>query len=265
MKTLTSNYYTFKTIGNAKKLTGFGYLGNVNSSSKIAKGQKIGIDTYVMYLAPSDLSGFNTCPKASKECREACIFTTGRVKMDIRNTIVNSRIRKTKLFFEHREFFNAWLFAEISVAKAKAEAKGHEFAVRLNGTSDISLALFTHNDQNVLDAFPDVQFYDYTKVSNRKKFVEVYDNYHLTFSFTGRNFYESMDMLEAGINVAVVFRGKLPSEYLGYKVVDGDITDYRPNDEKGVIVGLKYKRTKKFQGLSDQQKENYFKGNPFIV
>ena len=41
-----------------------------------------------------------------------------------------------------------------------------------------------------------------------------------------------------GANVAAVFSHTLPATYLGYKVVDGDLTDYRPEDGKNVIVGL---------------------------
>jgi hypothetical protein len=36
----------------------------------------------------------------------------------------------------------------------------------------------------------------------------------------------------------------LPTSWNGYKVVDGDISDYRPDDEKGVIVGLRFKLVK---------------------
>ena len=39
------------------------------------------------------------------------------------------------------------------------------------------------------------------------------------------------------VNVAVVF-DKLPEEYLGYPVIDGDTTDLRFLDDTGVIVGL---------------------------
>ena len=34
----------------------------------------------------------------------------------------------------------------------------------------------------------------------------------------------------------------LPKEYKGFKVVNGDLTDYRVDDAKGIIVGLKWKR-----------------------
>jgi len=54
------------------------------------------------------------------------------------------------------------------------------------------------------------------------------------------------------VNVAVVFRNKiLPETYLGYKVINGDKTDLRFLDEKGVIVGLyaKGKATKDTTGF----------------
>lgn len=39
----------------------------------------------------------------------------------------------------------------------------------------------------------------------------------------------------------MVFKNDLPLIYKGFKVIDGTISDERFLDEKGVIVGLKYK------------------------
>ena len=166
----------FSSRTRAMKDTGLSYLGSVNSSSKIAKGAKYGIDTYILYLAPADMSGFNVCPNASIECKEACLVNAGRVKMDRLNIINSARVKKTQLFYGNRAFFNSWLFAEIDVAREKAIAKGHKFAVRLNGTSDITPELFTVNGVSVLAAFPDVTFYDYTKIPNRYRLTEKYGN-----------------------------------------------------------------------------------------
>ncbi len=88
--------------------------------------------------------------------------------------------------------------------------------------------------------FNDVQFYDYTKNPVRFE-VELPANYHLTFSRSETNHAEAMKLLERGFNVAWVFHGNLPETYLGYKVINGDETDLRVLDPKGVIVGLKYK------------------------
>jgi len=47
----------------------------------------------------------------------------------------------------------------------------------------------------------------------------------------------------------MVFKNALPLTYQGYKVINGDLSDERYLDEKGVIVGLKYKvpRGKKYE------------------
>ena len=160
----------FKTIGNAKKLTGLSYLGGVATSSKIAKGLAYNEATYILYLAPAKSSGYEVCPMRTPECTEACLNESGHNRIDVkRNRINKSRIAKTKLFFEEREFFMAWLVAEIEKAKDTAEKAGMRFSVRLNGTSDIEPTLFKYNGTVIFDLFSEVMFYDYTKVAKRFK------------------------------------------------------------------------------------------------
>ena len=243
------NSMKFTTIGNAKKLTGLSYLGSVASSSKIAKGLKYNEMTYILYLAPAEQSGYNVCPGSTAECREACLTESGHNRIDVKKNAINkARIKKTKLFFEHREFFMGWLVAEISKAKVDAIAKGFTFSVRLNGTSDIQPTLFKFNGKVIFDIFNEVTFYDYTKVANRFKLLDKYSNYDLTYSFSGYNMLQSLELLENNKGrVAMVFEGKqLPISFMGYKVIDGDAYDMRHLDETGVIVGLKFKfvRTK---------------------
>jgi hypothetical protein len=52
-------------------------------------------------------------------------------------------------------------------------------------------------------------------------------------------------MLDNGVRVAVVFKNKLPDTFWGRKVIDGDLYDMRYKDDKDVIIGLKYKITRK--------------------
>ena len=105
-----------------------------------------------------------------------------------------------------------------------------------NGTSDIDWTRF-----DIMNQFPDVQFYDYTKVLNRLS-KSIPDNYHLTFSKNEVNDEECQSALNLGFNVAVVFSTKkgspLPESYMGYTVYNGDETDVRFKDPKGVVVGL---------------------------
>jgi hypothetical protein len=200
--------------------------------------------TYILYLAPASQSGYNVCPMSTEECRTACLTESGHNRIDVKkNNINKARIAKTKLFFEHRQFFMGWLVTEIEKAKYKAEELGYRFSVRLNGTSDIEPTLFQYNGSVIFELFDDVKFYDYTKVVKRFGLLQFYPNYDLTYSFSGYNMLQSLKLLsENKGRVAMVFEGKqLPTTFMGYKVIDGDAYDMRYLDEQGVIVGLKFK------------------------
>jgi hypothetical protein len=244
---------------------GFSYVGNVNSSSKIQKTNKVlKIDTYVMYLAPSNLSGHNTCAMATKECIAGCLNTSGRAKMHTSYVnIMNARINKTKFFYDHRETFNDFLFHEVGMYAKRTKRKRKQFAVRLNGTSDLNPILFKKDGKNILETFPKVQFYDYTKILNRIEVAKKHSNYDLTFSFTGHNWSDCLIALENNVRVAVIFnveRNKpLPATYMGFEVVDGDAYDYRPIDKKNVIVGLRWK------SIRDRKVNDEIKNSPFVV
>jgi len=240
----------FTTKAQARKDSGVSYLGSVNMTTKHKKGFKYGELNYSLYLSPADSSGYEVCPGRTAECTRLCLNESGmntmtqKVKGDVIN---NTRIKKTRLFVEERDFFVRWLIEEIKSAKAKAEKLGYGFSVRINNTSDIDpTRLFITNvdvRQNILEIFPDVQFYDYTKVKGRIELIKQFPNYDITFSYTGYNLDECLDLLSKGVRVAMVFM-KVPETYLGYKVIDGDLFDGRFKDEKNVIVGLKFKRVR---------------------
>lgn len=238
----------FRTISEAVKNTGLAYLGGVNISAKMIKNEKVsGQMTYVIYLAPAMESGYNMCANSTPECRLGCLSTSGHAGMELlsgKNRIKNSRIKKSKLFVENNQFYMGWMFAEIRKYQKKAAKKGLEFSCRLNGTSDIDYTQFKVDGLNVYETFPEVQFYDYTK--NPIKFYNTPTNYHLTFSYSGRNEPTAIKLLNKGENVAVVFNVKnakqLPKTFMGYTVSNGDLTDYRKDDETGIVIGLKWKR-----------------------
>jgi hypothetical protein len=264
---------TFINRSQATKSTGLSYLGTCGSSSKLYKNSKVlNIDTFVLYLAPWKSSGYQVCAMATKECIDGCLSTSGRAGMEIlsgnESRIVASRIKKTRMLFENRDFFMNWLVAEIKASKALSESKGNEFAVRLNGTSDLNWNAFKVNGKTLFELFPNTQFYDYTKVPNR--FNNMPDNYHLTFSYTGRNWSDCEKVLSNGGNVAVVFNvqkwynskpenGLLPLSFKGYEVLDGDTTDYRPMDKKGCIVGLRWK------SIANKDAEKDVRNSVFVV
>ncbi len=211
---------------------------------KIMKGEKKGYLSFVLHLAPANLSGKEVCPKRTSGCTAACLNTAGRggifKKGESTNVIQQARIRRTKFFFENRREFLNQLTVDIIKAKTMAEKKGLIPVFRLNGTSDLSWEKYeVANGKNIFQMFPEVQFYDYTKVLGRK--TSHIPNYHLTFSNADGNINDVLAAKQAGLNVAVVFRKNLPETYLGRKVINGDETDLRFLDEKNVIVGLKAK------------------------
>lgn len=255
----------FTTIAAAKRLTGLSYLGTIDISSKLKKNSKVnGTYTYCIYLAPANKSGYNVCPFSTPECRGGCLDESGRAAMEItagESRIQTARIKKTRLLKEHTLFFMQWMIAEMQSYQRKAIRDGYEFSARLNGTADIDWAKIFIDGKNIFSLFPDNMFYDYTK--NPNKFHDLPDNYHLTFSYTGRNAAVSKALLDKGFNVAVVFNVKknrpLPETFNGYKVVDGDLTDYRPKDGKGVVVGLRWKR------IANKENEKKVLNSPFVV
>jgi hypothetical protein len=247
------NKLKFENKAQARRVSGVTYLGSVNLTTKHEKAYKYNELVYGLYLAPANMSGYEVCPMRTKECTAVCLNESGHNIMRANDDLINkSRIKKTKLFFEEREFFVDWMISEIESARSKAKKLGYSFSIRLNNTSDIIPTSFyttnklTGKKMNILEMYPDVQFYDYTKVPNRTKLLKEYKNYDLTFSFDGKNFLECDNMLNNNVRVAVVFKNDLPKQFLGRKVIDGDLNDLRYKDPKNVIIGLKYKivRTK---------------------
>lgn len=238
----------FTTIADARRQTGLSYIGGIATSAKISHSKQYSHQyTYGIYLAPAKLSGYNVCSHSTPECRLGCLNTSGRAGIEEFSGLIkihDCRIKKTKLFYENTSFFMAWMTAEIKLAKAKAERDGYYFSVRLNCTSDIDWANVRVDGKSIFQIFPEVNFYDYTK--SHLKFIDKPSNYHLTYSFTGRNIEQCKQLLSQGHNIAVVFKVKheieLPKYFMNHAVINGDLTDYRIDDAKGIIVGLKWKR-----------------------
>jgi hypothetical protein len=241
---------------------------------KIEKGTKRGYLTAILHLAPAKLSGFNVCPKATAGCAAACLNTAGRGGMGLDanglNTIQRARIRKTRQVMNRgtRGEFLAMLVKDIERLQAKAARDGLTPAVRLNGTSDLRWETMpvTRNGAeypHIFAAFPDLIFYDYTKLSNRR--IDGIPNYSLTFSLADGNRNDAIAALRAGVNVAVVVRDpanpgrrklNLPQVWIARDehgrairksialTIDGDESDLRfldPQGKRGRWVMLRAK------------------------
>jgi hypothetical protein len=206
-----------------------------SSNAKLEKGEAMGWMTLGLSLAPYTLSGRNLCPHASAGCAAACLFTSGHGRFD---GVKNARLERSKRFLTDRAAFLEQLKAEIKKGEKTAKKKGMKLAVRLNVMSDLPW-------HNLIDMgeFSEVQFYDYTP--NPARMLqwangELPSNYHLTFSRKEDNDEAVALAVNAGVNVATVFDA-VPTEYAGRPVVDGDLSDLRFLDPRGVIVGLKAK------------------------
>lgn len=236
----------FTTRAQAKRSTGLSYFGKINNGHKHEKAYKYNVLVYTLYLSPGKMSGYEVCPGRNKECTKFCLNKSGRNRGCFKNNrINNSRIKKTRLIFENREFTTRWMIEEIKSGIEKAKRIGYNFSIRLNNTSDISPEDFyiieNGTKLNILQIFPDVTFYDYTKVAERIELLKKYKNYDLTYSYNGYNLNTCKTMLKNNIRVAMVFK-KVPDYYIGYKVINGDNYDMRYNDDPNIIIGLKYKK-----------------------
>ena len=220
---------------------------SINADAKTIKGNKKGFMTAIQYLTPYTASGVNLCPNAKNaNCHEACLVSSGRMVMQ-----KQARLNRTKLYLTNQaEYFNQ-LSIEISKFIKRAERKGLSPLVRLNGTSDIRWENVGYVFEgvyyrNIMEQFPDLQFYDYTKIPNREKSVNGVQsfpsNYDLTFSYSGVETYTKFNerAFKEGKRIAVVFDKveNIPLTFHGRKVVSGDETDIRHLDPENVVVSL---------------------------
>jgi hypothetical protein len=236
-----------------KSLLGF------DTNAKTVKGEQLGFLTGILYLAPSDISGFNVCPMAKiAQCENACLYTSGRGAF---TSIQNARIKKTQYYFEDRQNFMLNLVLDIEKGIKQAKKAGLTLLIRLNGTSDIKWenVYFDYEFMNgkirsitIFDLFPEIQFYDYTKIANR---VDLPKNYDLTFSYSGVVTFQKYvsKAINNKMRIATVFRRveDIPTSFLGLPVVGGDNSDIRHLDDQNTIVALyaKGKAKKDYSGF----------------
>lgn len=157
---------------------------------------------------------------------------------------VNARRKRTELYYNNNDIFIMQLKGELMQALALATSQNKKLAVRLNGTSDLDFS-------EIYNAFPTVQFYEYTKRLDLVDKLAALDNVNITFS-KHENHTEAdvLKIVDTGVNVAVVFKDNVPDKYQGLPVINGDEHDRRYQDKAGHIVGLKLKGTKAVKGFA---------------
>ena len=205
------------------------------ANTKLSKGS---MPIFGLTLAPAGMSGYQLCPWRSPECEAACLgVTAGRSRF---SNVQQARINKTRFLMEQPILFFRHLYDELAAANRKY-GQGN-WAFRSNVLSDIpwekvAPEVYAWGSLN----------YDYTKSFTRALHsLNRHSPVHLTLSYSGHNWDECRQYLNAGGNVAMVFNTKrdraLPNKHEGWAVIDGDLSDVRFKDPVGgVIVGLRAK------------------------
>jgi len=214
----------------------------VGNNAKTIKGDGSEYMTAIMYLKPEKTvykgKIRNLCPMADKAgCGPLCLNTAGRGVM---SNVQAGRLRKTELLFEDREKFLSLLKTDITVFSRRTMNNAIQPCVRLDGTSDNQWERF-----GIMEQFPAVQFYDYTKIVKRA-YKKLPDNYHITLSYSEANPEYADEVRQAvddtGVNMAVVFGVKsaddFPATFRGLPVINGDKDDLRFLDPTHCVVGL---------------------------
>ena len=247
------------------------------------------IESAGLAISPAFKIGkFSTCPN-SASCAQECLGKTsggyfaygGGADLDAMKGTRLRSFRMTQAMFREPEAFAIKLNEEIFSLKKAAEKNGNALAIRLNVLSDIDPKVH----KSIIDANPDVLFYDYTKM----KYRPVAPNHHYTYSSTGlsqkaglngltvdvdnphSNWSQMRQWLDGGQNVAMAFSSKkgLPESVIDevtgkiYRVVDGDAYDFRPMDAQpqgsdGVIIGLKNKAMTRKESMAAQDSNGFF-------
>ena len=243
-KKLLATAPSFKNYAHFKRWSGLSYFASVDSSSKIVKGRKEKVNTLILYLAASKNAGIDLCRFASEDCRNLCLVKSGHALLESgldaeKQTIAIARIIKTWIMVFREDIARDVLAFEIVSKEKSANKKGFEFAVRLNGTSDI-------DHSATINAFPLIQFYDYSK---RPLQDDLPKNYSLTVSYANFAPFRVEQYRKAiakGLNIAVAVTEnafKKAIESLPF-VFNADRDDLRYKDlEKGQLALLKIKTT----------------------
>ena len=223
----------------------------VGNNAKTIKGDGSEYLTAILYMTPykvwvETLGRYsNSCPMAEQAgCIDACLNTAGRGAF---NNVQSARMRKAQWFYNDRTSFMDQLVVDVMKFQRYCKKRGIQPCVRLNGTTDIQWENIKIGDYNIFELFPDVQWYDYTKIANRRKVKDI-PNYHLTWSYSNADprYAAMLDTAIAnGMNAAVVYRTEYhKTTWQGYPVVDGDKDDLRFLDPRGGHIVALYAKGK---------------------
>ena len=208
-------------------------LDKTGGNTKLGKTNKSAGGVYRvagLSLMPSD----TLCPSRwLAQCANPCLESSGRGRM---KNVIDGRQRKADWFASDPESFLAQLRRELFNFIKTCDRQGVKPAARLNVLSDVPW-----ERHGIPQEFPELFMYDYTKLAHR--LGRTPKNYQLMFSYSGAAAYQNQvkKALKTDVPISAVFRGPMPSEFLGRRVIDGDASDLVNVMAGPVVVGLQAK------------------------
>tara|TARA_X000001382_G_scaffold123689_1_gene107677 strand:- start:1197 stop:1922 length:726 start_codon:yes stop_codon:yes gene_type:complete len=210
-------------------------LDTTGGNTKLAKGMK---DELIRIAGLSLQPNKKLCPMQDiADCKRACLYFSGRGHMQ---NVINARREKTEYLENYRSEFIDQLCGELHKFEKLCKRTNVKPYVRLNVLSDVQWELPAYG--SIPDTFPDLNFYDYTKLS--KRLTKTPKNYQLMFSYSKASAYQKyvQEALETNVPMSVVFSDdNFPTDFLGRPVHNGDDSDILNLEKYGEINGLKYK------------------------
>lgn len=216
----------------------------LSESAKIVKGEKFGYVTGVQYLPAAErVAGGHTCSHSElADCAGPCLIKSGHMALP---EAVEARADRLKLFLKDPALWFEIFKRECATLKRRADSIGFNKAGRCNGTTDLDWTRILFEGRSVFEHIDGIQWYDYTKNPNLAQ------NYlragvSITFSWYKRaDSKRVLELLDQGVNIAITYRDSVPEAQTildrMVPVLDGDRHDLRFLDQRGHIVGLKYK------------------------
>ena len=212
------------------------------ANPKLIKCRGSGYLVAGLSLAPAKIASATSVCVDWKDCVKDCLFHQGRGRTE---QTKNARIQRTLEYLHDPLAFINWrLVPDLAALERKADKLEMRAAARLNVFSDVRWEKYR---EHLMDSFPNIQFYDYTKDYKRMlKWLdgELPENYFLAFSRTQSNEDKALTLLGLGACVAIVV-DEAQKHWYTFPTVPGDDHDLIFLHGRSKVITLTPKGTAK--------------------
>lgn len=126
------------------------------------------------------IPAIKTCPMAGA-CKVGCYAKSGTYNFPAVVKAYENRYQVTLL-----DSFVKAMIDEISDKQTKALKRGKKIMIRIHDSGDFYNRRYLSKWSDIIDCFPEIQFYCYTKRIDLFKAVRMPDNLSVTFSYGGK-------------------------------------------------------------------------------